>query len=186
MIDSTSGTGNLIGEYNGLAQEFTHGSSGICSEYCGIYTSLTVNAGVVSNSFAMKMFGPDIEGGTVTNSYGLYLYEMNVAGATNAYQIRSLGVSPSLFNGTIQIEPPAATTALQLTAASAQTADLAQFLVSGNTTPVSRINNVGQFVLATTSGAPTNTPTLGACAFDPATNRLYIYGSAGWKSTVLS
>lgn len=37
-----------------------------------------------------------------------------------------------------------------------------------------------------TSGAPTTTPQLGTPAFDPATNTLYIYGSAGWKSTVLS
>jgi hypothetical protein len=80
----------------------------------------------------------------------------------------------------------AADTALQLTGGPAATADIAQFLVNGNPTPVSRINNVGQFVLATTSGAPTNTPSVGACAFDPATNTLYIYGLAGWKSTVLS
>jgi hypothetical protein len=37
-----------------------------------------------------------------------------------------------------------------------------------------------------TSGAPSTTPTLGTAYFDPTTNDLWIYGSAGWKSVLLT
>lgn len=37
-----------------------------------------------------------------------------------------------------------------------------------------------------TSGAPADTPALGTMRFDPATDKLWIYGSGGWVSTTLT
>jgi hypothetical protein len=69
-------------------------------------------------------------------------------------------------------------------ASSSQTADLQEWQ-SPTGTVLSAVNNIGQFVMATTSGAPTNTPSVGACCFDPAANVLYIFGNSGWVSTTL-
>jgi hypothetical protein len=66
-----------------------------------------------------------------------------------------------------------------------QIADLQQWKDTlGNV--VSEVNGVGQIVQAQTSGSPTSTPAKGATAFDPATNKLWIYGNSGWKSVTLS
>jgi hypothetical protein len=40
--------------------------------------------------------------------------------------------------------------------------------------------------LPSTSGAPSTTPAVGTCAFNPATGKLYIYATAGWVSVTLS
>jgi hypothetical protein len=75
---------------------------------------------------------------------------------------------------------------MTLKASTSQSADVMTNVDHSNVV-LSGINNVGQFWMCHTSGAPVNTPTnTGAVAFDPATNTLYIYGGAGWKSTVLS
>ena len=66
-----------------------------------------------------------------------------------------------------------------------QTADLAQFKSSSGTT-LSTVNAEGQFVLPSTSGVPTNTPNVGAMAFDPATKKLWIYDGTSWVSTTLA
>jgi hypothetical protein len=44
----------------------------------------------------------------------------------------------------------------------------------------------GTPILATTSGAPTGTATVGTTHFDPTANTLYVYNGTGWKSLVLS
>jgi hypothetical protein len=66
-----------------------------------------------------------------------------------------------------------------------QTADLAQFQLYDGTV-LSRVNAEGQMVLAATSGVPTNTPVAGASAFDPTTNKLWVYSGTAWVSTTLS
>lgn len=51
---------------------------------------------------------------------------------------------------------------------------------------LSAVNAQGQFVLPTTSGAPSNTPVACAMAFDPAANKLWIFNGTAWVGTVLS
>lgn len=87
-------------------------------------------------------------------------------------------------NGPTTMNAGSAQTPLVVKAVNGQSVDLVQN--QGHTgTPISRVNNVGDFVLSQTSGAPSDTPTVGSCRFDPAANTLYIYGGAGWKSTIL-
>jgi hypothetical protein len=75
--------------------------------------------------------------------------------------------------------------ALKAGATGPQTADLVDWK-DPTTGVLSGVNAKGQIVMAQTSGAPSTTPAVGASCFDPATNKLWIYGNSGWKSVVLT
>lgn len=49
-----------------------------------------------------------------------------------------------------------------------------------------RLDWIDLGVLNPTSGAPADSPPFGTARFDPATNKLWVHGAAGWKSTTLT
>lgn len=49
-----------------------------------------------------------------------------------------------------------------------------------------QIDHLNLGILTATSGAPTDSPAFGTARFDPATDKLWIYGAGGWVSTTLT
>ncbi len=144
--DSTSGTGDLTAEYNGLNQNFYQGSSGTTAEVCGVAVGVDAAAGTVALYQGVKVFGPNMIGGAVTRSYGVWIEECAGNDPENpivtAYQIYSDGKSPSFFAGPLSASQfgastiysaagtplPAATTALKGTRAVVSDATAPTFL----------------------------------------------------------
>ena len=144
--DSTSGTGDLTAEYNGLNQNFYQGSSGTTAEVCGVAVGVDAAAGTVALYQGVKVFGPNMIGGAVTRSYGVWIEECAGNDPENpivtAYQIYSDGKSPSFFAGPLSASQfgastiysaagtplPAATTALKGTRAVVSDATTPTFL----------------------------------------------------------
>jgi hypothetical protein len=135
-------------------------------------------------------FGCDDFSGEGTGATGFTTREWSgsgLAGVETADKAVLAGSYSAVWDSSIALVDTfyACLVALKAGPGAPQTADLAQFELYDGTV-LSSVNAQGQFVLAATSGAPTNTPVAGASAFDSSTNKLWVYNGTSWVSTTLS
>jgi hypothetical protein len=185
--NSSGGVGGLVQEFSGLSGNVIAMTSSTSASAGTSFSAGPVEATGESLVVAGFTEAPSGVPGVAASGFSTPDVATTYTGVVAAYQVAT-GASSYTANwtqtgsagwwgGLIVI--------LEASISGGQEADLLQFKdADGNF--LSSVNNKGQFVLPTTSGAPTNTPSGPAMAFDESTGKLWIFNGTAWKSVTLS